>query len=646
MLRIISRRSSLALKQVEEVFSLLGKKEYRLITLETYGDRHKEISLLENTMQDIFTHELDEALLKDKADAAIHSAKDLPYPLPEGLEIVALTEPLDNTDSLVSFNHKKLRELPDGTVLGVSSPIRKKYIKQVRPDIKTVSIRGTIEERLHLIEEGLIGGTIVATCALIRLGLKERIAEILPYKTHPLQGSLAVTARRNRADMKVLFSKIDRRRKLGKVYLVGAGPGDPELLTVKADKILKQSDVIVYDDLTGGEIISQYKGEKIYAGKRKGSHSMEQDEINELLYQFALSGKDTVRLKGGDPLIFGRGGEELSYLGARLINTEVVPGITAGLSAAASAKIPLTMRGISESAGFVTAQSASKRDIPVPSDDTLVYYMGASRLKELSGALIRAGIDPSMPAALIHNTGSSGEIIKLKKVDELGQKDLHSPLIVIIGAAAGEYRHLPRVLYMGLELNHTYSFIPGKLIHYPLIRVRERSSRRMPDFSSFNAIIFTSKTAVRLFFQKYRPENLKIYAIGDYTRMEIEKLGFSVEGVSPRPDSDVFAEMIKKLNYNQILYPCSSLSNNKILSLPEVQKLVLYDVIPVKRKKLDLNEFQGVYFSSSSTVEAFYGIYKNFPDHLVYYAQGSYTFNRLKNYGLAEELIINVQEIP
>lgn len=432
-IRIITRRSNLAMKQVSEVLSFFPELNSEIILCDSFGDEYKDISLLTNTDSGIFTRELDSALLKNTGDVAIHSAKDLSIPIPYGLEVIALLEAFNKTDSLVSRHHKKLNELPDNTKIGASSQLRKEQVLRIRPDLEIISVRGTIEERLNLIDTGEIDALIVATCAMKRLNNEHRIAEILPFETHPLQGNLAVVARENREDLKTIFSEVDIRKNYGKVYLTGFGPGNPELLTLKADKILTEADIIFYDDSVPGDHLNKYNSEKVYAGKRKGNHSMEQQEINELVCHAAQKGKQVVRLKGGDPMIFGRGGEEIDYLRQRLIDVEVIPGITSATAAAAVAVIPLTQRGISSSVSFCTGHPENK--IVVPGSDTLVYYMGASSLKKIVKEVISHGWPPQTPIALVHNASRPDQKIKVSTLENILNitETWDSPLIIIIG---------------------------------------------------------------------------------------------------------------------------------------------------------------------------------------------------------------------
>ena len=207
-LRIVARGSRLSQLQVKEVMQRLSKVPYELKVQASLGDKNQNISLLDGQApDDFFTRELDQALLKGEADVAIHSAKDLPEQLNGGLEVIALYEAFDKTDSLVSRDNQTLETLPAGSRIGTSSPLRKKELLALRPDLKVVGIRGCIEDRVQQVRSGQIDAAIVATCALKRLGMENEIAEILSFATHPMQGRLAVTARKGRNDLKEIFSK-------------------------------------------------------------------------------------------------------------------------------------------------------------------------------------------------------------------------------------------------------------------------------------------------------------------------------------------------------------------------------------------------------------------------------------------------------
>ncbi|RLL48508.1 uroporphyrinogen-III C-methyltransferase [Oceanobacillus piezotolerans] len=197
---------------------------------------------------------------------------------------------------------------------------------------------------------------------------------------------------------------------MGKVYLVGAGPGDPELITVKGVKAIEQSDVILYDRLVNPELLNyaKDKAELIYCGKRPDQHTLTQETINALLCKFAHQGKVVTRLKGGDPFIFGRGGEEAEILKENGIPFEIVPGITSGSAAPAYAGIPLTHRDYSSSVSFVSGVSKTAESEEAywknlaQGSDTLCIYMGVKKLPDICERLIRHGRDSNTPVALIH----------------------------------------------------------------------------------------------------------------------------------------------------------------------------------------------------------------------------------------------------
>ena len=229
----------------------------------------------------------------------------------------------------------------------------------------------------------------------------------------------------------------------GRVFLVGAGPGDPDLLTVRAHRLLTHADVVAYDELVAPAILALVRpgAELVAVGRRRGT-CPDAPPIHPLVLERALEGRDVIRLKGGDPMIFGRGGEEAAELAALHIPFEIVPGVSAALGAAASAGIPLTHRDASSSVAFVTAHQrhdASGEDLAarVPREGTVVLYMGLSTLRETALALIRAGRPSSTPTCVVSHatlptqreiTSTLGDI-----ADAVLGADLPAPALVIVG---------------------------------------------------------------------------------------------------------------------------------------------------------------------------------------------------------------------
>lgn len=229
------------------------------------------------------------------------------------------------------------------------------------------------------------------------------------------------------------------------VYLVGAGPGDPELLTMKAYNLLQQADVIVYDRLVSKAIIALIpRGvKKIYVGKAAGKHHMNQLEINQLLVHLAKASHKVIRLKGGDPFIFGRGSEEASFLIENNVQFEYVPGITAASACSAYAGIPLTHRGVASSVRLITGHGQADESLDLnwnslaDVNTTLVFYMGLASLPYLRQKLIAAGLPKNTPAAAIENGTRQSQRRCISNLDELPsdviKMSIKPPAIIIIG---------------------------------------------------------------------------------------------------------------------------------------------------------------------------------------------------------------------
>ncbi len=236
----------------------------------------------------------------------------------------------------------------------------------------------------------------------------------------------------------------------GQVILTGAGPGDPELLTVKALRSLQQADVVVYDLLVSDEILAliPQNVKRIAAGKRCGQPGYTQEEINRILIREAEAGQQVVRLKGGDPLIFGRGGEELEALQAAGIPCSVVPGITAASGCAASALIPLTHRAHASGVRFITGhRQPSAISVPLTTfsdDETLVIYMGIQRAADICAQLQNAGAGKHTPVAVIENGTRAQQRVRIGQLNELSAlcDGIRTPGLIIVGSVVHLYHKL------------------------------------------------------------------------------------------------------------------------------------------------------------------------------------------------------------
>lgn len=346
-----------------------------------------------------------------------------------------------------------------------------------RPDLSTVVFPGIVDRDPVLVAIGSSGAAPV----LVRR-LREQIEAVLPQRL----GHLARFAQRFRSAVASAHPESGRRRRFwesvfdgpiarlvlegredqaanamlrlvnqtetgapgGSVALVGVGPGDPDLLTLRALRAMQDADVIVYDRLIGSQILDYVRrdAERIYVGKSKGRHTVPQDRINRILIDRARTGQRVVRLKGGDPFVFGRGGEELDVLRAAGIATEVVPGITSATGCAAAARIPLTHREHASAVTFVTGHGADGRaDLDWPSlaalEHTLVIYMGLSTAGTLASRLIGHGKDPFTPAAIIENGTRPNQRVVTGSLADLGmlvaRHAITGPALIVVGAVAG-----------------------------------------------------------------------------------------------------------------------------------------------------------------------------------------------------------------
>ena len=230
---------------------------------------------------------------------------------------------------------------------------------------------------------------------------------------------------------------------MSKVYLTGAGPGDIELLKLKASRVIKEADIIIYDNLVNKEILDLAKKDAIllFVGKEFGNHSIAQEKINEIIYQASLKYENIVRLKGGDPFVFGRGGEEALYLKKRNVSFEIIPGITSSISVPAYAGIPVTNRGVSCSFKVVTGhESADKNCSQINwksflDDETIVFLMGMHNLNLISKNLIDAGKDKNTACAVISKGTTKEQKVVVATLEDIYKKakDLPTPAIIVVG---------------------------------------------------------------------------------------------------------------------------------------------------------------------------------------------------------------------
>lgn len=347
------------------------------------------------------------------------------------------------------------------------------------------------------------------------------------------------------------------RENTGKVVLVGAGPGDTGLLTLKGEKYIKQADCLVYDRLSSPVFLSMAKAgcELIYVGKENHNHVMKQDAINELLYEKSKYHELVVRLKGGDPYVFGRGGEEALYLVDRNVEVEVVPGVSSSVAALAAAGIPITHRGIAKGFQVITAHSRKDEEADIDysllTDETItcVFLMGLAHVKSIAAGLMKAGRRADTPAAVISNGTLAAQRKCIGTLADIGEKieeaKLTSPAIIVVGDV--------------VSLNDRLDFFEkrplfGRKITVPYIKTNELIAKLqqlgadvtpvktgiinpiiIPEFAdkvrSADWIVFTSKNGVRSFFYNLELAgadirliaNARFAVVGKATEKELAK---------------------------------------------------------------------------------------------------------------------------
>lgn len=436
----------------------------------------------------------------------------------------------------------------------------------------------------------------------------------------------------------------------GKVYLIGAGPGDPALLTIRAIEAINESDVILYDSLVSKEIIDILPANKnlLCVGKRDPSHIKKQDEINSLLYNLAEKGQIVARLKGGDPFLFGRGGEEALYLMEKGVPLEIIPGISSSLASPIYAGIPITHRDYASSCTIITGHRKGDNKINWSNlaklEGTLIILMGTENLHKIVKALIENGKDPKSKTAVIrwgtlpYQKTIIGELKEMPKL--VSSHNIKPPAVIVIGDAVAlrekmlwfEKKPLfgKKILILRPERGDNLSKMlitkGGEVIKFPIISIVPYNDPNLPyvleRINTYDWIVFLSPNGVKLFFEKlndirdlYGP---KIAVIGEKTKEKVLKFKTSV-GLIPKIYTqeallDVFLKLdikgkkivvIKSKRGRDILI--KGLVENKAL----VETLILYDVKTttkdpsyIKDKLLNGN-IDVICFTSPSCVASF-----------------------------------------
>lgn len=686
MIRIGTRKSKLALIQTElvktQILKYFPNEKIEIVHVVTHGDKVLDKPLGEIGGKGVFTKEIEEKLLDKTIDIAVHSAKDVPMELADGLCLGAVLLRDDNRD--VILKRKETGKIGAGSIIGTSSLRREIQIKQISPDATIKSLRGNVGTRIDKLKSGEYDAIILAAAGLKRLGLDndKELDYIYPDEEKFIsaagQGILAIECRNG--DLKDVMAALDDRKaricleaereflkcldgscnapcgahctvdehgfnfrgmyaydgktpkyavinektdeqwekisksvnadntdlefaanlakrlvdvlksgNKGMVSLVGAGPGKRDYLSIEALRCIKKADVIVYDALISPSILNEAKmdAELIYVGKRADTIYKKQPEINELLVNLALSGKYVVRLKGGDPFIFGRGGEEALALKKAGISYEIVSGISSSYSVPASAGIPVTHRGAASSVHIITghehpAKPSEALDFSViaKEEGTLVFLMGLRSLGNICEKLIKNGKNEETPVAVISKGMTAkqrtvyGNLLTIK--DEVRKNNIEAPAIIVVGDVVGVGKQIcewqsknekkvlsgKRILVTGSRnmadsLEKEFEQYGGETIAISLVET-------IPDYSDcddifnnlekYSCFIFTSANGVNIFFDRLRNlrvdirklANARFAVVGTSTKKALEKYGLYADFIPSKFTSKILAEELSK----------------------------------------------------------------------------------------------------
>lgn len=405
---------------------------------------------------------------------------------------------------------------------------------------------------------------------------------------------------------------------MGKVYLVGAGPGNPEFITVKGYKLLQSCDAVIYDRLAAEELLDHVKKncEKIYVGKEAGRHYKKQEEINEILVECAMRHKLVVRLKGGDPFVFGRGGEEIDALNRYGIPYEVIPGITSAVAVPECAGIPVTHRGVSRGFHVITGHTKEDSGNPVcnykvlaDTEGTLVFLMGLSKLGLIAGELMAAGKPGATPAAVISDGTTKYQKVVRATLDNIEKKvkesEMSSPAVIVIGETA-EYEYLYQpvdIRRIGItatdslwrKLEEGFTRIGMQPISLCSMQVVETEGMQQleEEFSrleNYQWILFTSQNAIRLFFERMKITKTDIRrlggrrfaVLGSGTAEKLLEYGIRADFIPSKYTVSVLAEEFARIVEpgEQVLIP-RALQGSPELTDILARKQILYRDIPI-----------------------------------------------------------------
>ena len=775
-LRIGTRGSKLALTQSNGVKAKIEALYPELIVtlniITTKGDAIQQVALDKIGDKGLFVKEIEVALLAGEIDLAVHSMKDMPSEVTEGLEFLPAigradardvlvvrsdilktlnlsSSPIDLMGKVAISARDVLMALPTGAVIGTGAKRRIYQLNHLRSDIEIKGIRGNVDTRLNKLEMGHYDAIVLAKAGLDRLGLTETLTgafvfnpeDILPA---PAQGILGLQLRQgDEGILKLLMPLVDgvsqyaclcersfletlkagchmpvgafahlkedglvlegiigdvsgqhlvkdrvfaayvdntsairlgvrlaeqmmmtlraerkttlRGRFEPRVFLVGAGCGDTQLMTLKGKALLERCDAVVYDRLANPKFLEwvPIDAQKIYVGKAASQHAMKQDDINETLVRLGTTHNCVVRLKGGDPYVFGRGGEEGEALYGAGIPFEVVPGITSAIGGIGYAGIPVTHRDHAASFHVITGHlkddSSGGIDFePIAAyEGTLVFLMGLGALNTIACELMRYGKAPSTKVDLIswashnHQRKHIGELSNIGKMQ--AADPLPSPSIIVVGDVVGMHDQLDwfstkplfgkqfavtRARKQASTLVQQLESLGASVIELPTIRIEARGEEELQEtlrsLNKYTHIGFTSQNGVDYFFQGLARKSLdtralaqlKVVAVGSATREALIAKGiypdFMPKTYTAKDMAQTLIPVLKSTDHLLLVRGMGADESilDQLKSQCAISDLKIYEAVgesisPGQYKALVKRPLDGITFTSGSTVKYF-----------------------------------------
>ena len=473
------------------------------------------------------------------------------------------------------------------------------------------------------------------------------------------------------------------------VYLVGAGAGDAGLLTLKAREILEVAEVVIYDRLADEKILKYVPAtaEKIYVGKSAGRHTLRQEEINKLLVEKAASKNFVIRLKGGDPFVFGRGGEEALILRENNIDFEIISGVTSAVAVPAYAGIPVTHRGVATSFAVVTGhEDPAKSESSINWEkistavDTLIFLMGIANLPQITAKLIEHGRAKNTPAAVIRNGTKNFQQVLISTLEnisaEVAEKNIQPPAIFIVGEVVNLRENLKwfdtKILFgkkivvtrtreQASKLSTQLENLGAEVLEFPTIKITAPSDNfksldaAISDIKNFDWIIFTSANGVEKFFERLKffkldaraLSNAKIAVIGSATAEKLSNFGILADLIPEKFCAESLIDALKNSVAGKNILIARAEVAREILPLElenfgaNVTSAAAYKTIPANNaEKINFAEVDLITFTSSSTVENFVKAAGIEPlQKITTAAIGTITAQTLKNFGVNTDII-------